>query len=151
MWILPSLRGNHISKSPGKMNVETFLYRDAATFAKVRVKWMWIPSYTEMYPHLQKSEQNECGYIPIQRGIHMDKSPFWGRNGLVPKRPSCKIVVKLKLHYYLLAKRQNVNKKEKRWPHCHLKCPQTKGIGLGFGAFDSIWRGGINAWDELKS
>ena len=48
---------------------------------------MWIPSYIEMYPHLQKSGQNECGYIPIQRGIHMDKSSFWGRNGLVPKRP----------------------------------------------------------------
>ena len=22
---------------------------------------MWIPSYIEMYPHLQKSGQNECG------------------------------------------------------------------------------------------
>ena len=28
---------------------------------------MWIPSYVEMYPHLQKSGQNECGYIPIYR------------------------------------------------------------------------------------
>ena len=35
---LPTLRGNHISKSLGKMNVDTFLYRDVSTFAKVRVK-----------------------------------------------------------------------------------------------------------------
>ena len=69
-----------------KMNVDTFLYRDVSTIAKVRVKWMWIPSYIEMYLHLQKSGQNECGHIPVQRGIHMDKNPFWGRNGLVPKR-----------------------------------------------------------------
>ena len=48
---LPTLRGNHISKSPGKMNVDTFLYRDVSTFAKDRVKGMWIPSYIEMYPH----------------------------------------------------------------------------------------------------
>ena len=62
---LPTLRGNHISTSQGKMNVATFLYIDVSTFAKVGVKWMWIPSFIEMLPHLQKSGQNECGYIPI--------------------------------------------------------------------------------------
>ena len=36
---LPTLRGNHISKSPGKMNVAAL----------------------EMYPHLQKSGENKCG------------------------------------------------------------------------------------------
>ena len=48
---------------------------------------MWIPSYIVMYPHLQKSGQTECGYIPILTGIIKDKCLFWGRNGLVPKRP----------------------------------------------------------------
>ena len=40
-------------KSPGKMNVDTFQYRDISTFAKARVKWMWIPSFIEI--HICKS------------------------------------------------------------------------------------------------
>ena len=89
---LPTLRGNHISRSPGKMNVDTFLYRDVSTFAKVRVKWMWIPSYIEMYPHLQTSGQNECGYSYIKRNPHGLKSILgakWFGNvtSCLPKRP----------------------------------------------------------------
>ena len=90
---LPTLRGNHISRSPGKMNVVTyihicksqgkinvgtFLYRDVSTFAKVRAKWMWMHSYIERNPH----------------GLF----PFWGRNVLFTET-SCLILVEEKLYY----------------------------------------------------
>ena len=84
---LPTLRGNHISKSPGKVNVDTFLYRDVSTFAKVRIKWMWIPSYIEMY-HICKSrgKMNVDTFLYREESTWMGVKRFGTETSCLPKR-----------------------------------------------------------------
>ena len=64
---------------------------------------MWIPSYIEMYLHLQKSGQNnvdtflyreESTWIKVRFGGEM----VWYQNVLFTE-PSCLILVKEKLYY----------------------------------------------------